>query len=296
MPTLQSLALKLMNTFRCRCLHLGQWLLTHLAYQLSHCQWPWLKNRLIVFFLSHWTPNLKEAQETNPFAYRSFNAFFTRALNPHARILQTEPSALLAPADGQLTQFHTIESGQLIQAKGHTYTVEALLGSTERAQAFQTGITSTIYLAPTDYHCVHMPLAGTLKSMTHIPGMFYSVNTDSAAEQPDLFAKNERLICHFDTPYGDLVLVMVGALLVSSIETTWHGLIRARGFGAIQHFTYEASQAPSFKQGDRMGWFHFGSTVITLFNPQQPVELNALNLPSTVQYGSVLTQIQSGQS
>ena len=294
MPVVQSIIMRSLHTMHqigLRCLQLS---LTQLAYALSHCTWPWLKNRLIIYFLSHWTPDLKEAQESNPFAYRSFNAFFTRPLAANARPQHHKPHALLAPADGTLTQLHLIEKGHLIQAKKHTYTVKALLGGHSKlSQQFQTGMSSTIYLAPTDYHRVHMPLDGTLKHMIHIPGSLYSVNTQQAESCPDLFAKNERLVCIFDTEHGAMAVVMVGALLVASIETVWHGLIRPVGFGKIQTMHYATNQAPTLKQGDLMGWFHFGSTVICLLNASaQPLIKKAL--PCSIQHGSILAHIEQG--
>ena len=268
--------------------------LTALAYQLSHCQWPWLKNRLIVFFLSHWTPDLQSAEKSDPFAYASFNAFFTRALQATARPIPQTSGNVLAPADGTLTQCHLIEDGQLIQAKGLTYTLKALLANEPALiQRFNTGLTSTTYLAPTDYHRVHMPLTGTLSSMTHVPGTLFSVNTDKAEICPNLFARNERLICIFETAHGPLAVIMVGALLVASIETVWGGLIRPAGFGKIITTHYPQQQAPTLKQGALMGWFHFGSTVITLLNAATTPNATLTQPgPHNIQYGIPIAQLK----
>ena len=219
----------------CRIQHIA----TKIAYILSHSEHLWIKDRLIAVFLSHYEPNLKEALESDPFKYKSFNAFFTRQLSSNARKQQYGKNNFLSAADGTLSQIGKIEAGQLIQAKNIKYNVNELLGSKQLGDIFQFGLYNTVYLAPYDYHRVHMPLQGTLRCMIHIPGMLYSVNEKAANNIPNLFTKNERVVCIFETAHGPMAIIMVGATLVGSIETTWHGLIKPVGIGKIKYYNYQ---------------------------------------------------------
>ncbi|HPM57243.1 MAG TPA: archaetidylserine decarboxylase, partial [Thermomonas sp.] len=173
--------------------------------------------------------DLSEAAESDPTAYPTFNAFFTRALKPGARVPDPDPRALLMPADGRISQCGDIVpdgsgDGRIFQAKGQSFTAAELLGDAEAARPFADGVYATVYLSPRDYHRVHMPWTGTLRETVHVPGRLFSVGTDAVASVPRLFARNERLVCHFDTDFGPMASVMVGALLVSGVETVWSGV------------------------------------------------------------------------
>ncbi len=237
----------------------------------SDCREPAVKNWMISRFVRRYGVDMREAIQEDPFAYESFNAFFTRALKPEVRPLDDEPSAVLCPADGAISQLGAIERGRIFQAKGHSYSVTELLGGdTERAAPFQGGEFATIYLSPKDYHRVHMPVAGTLREMVHIPGRLFSVNPLTARNVPNLFARNERVACLFDTEYGPMAVVLVGAMIVASIETVWAGLVTPHK-RAVKSTRYDAeARAPiHLEKGAEMGRFKLGSTAIVLFGPNQ---------------------------
>jgi phosphatidylserine decarboxylase len=242
-------------------------LVSRLARLLAGSREPWLKNRLISGFLRRYQVNMSEARQEDPLAYESFNALFTRALKPEARPLAAEPGAALCPADGGVSQIGTIARGRVLQAKGRDYGLNALLGGcAERAAPFLDGSFATIYLSPRDYHRVHMPAAGVLREMIYVPGRLYSVNPLTAGNVRELFARNERVICLFDTPdFGPMAVVLVGAMIVGSIETVWAGQVAppARRVTATRY----GGQAPALARGDEMGRFLLGSTVIALFGP-----------------------------
>ena len=247
----------------------GQYLIPHhplsrLLGQLTHCREPWLKNALIGTFSRMYGINLQEALGSHARDYGSFNDFFTRPLKPESRPMDKDPNNFLAPADGCLSQRGTVTDGQLIQAKGHSYSVEALLGGDpSRAAPFLGGQFLTIYLSPRDYHRLHMPMTGSLREMIYVPGRLFSVNAATTRTVPGLFARNERVIALFDTPKGALALVLVGALVVASIETVWHGVVTPPHRRKPEVFCYpEGSLALS--QGSEMGRFNMGSTIIVL--------------------------------
>lgn len=183
---------------------------------------PW-KDFLISRVVSRYRVDMAEAAQPDPSAYPSFNAFFTRALRPDARRVEGGDASIACPADGRISQIGRIEGGRILQAKGRTYTVAELLADPERATRFHDGAFATIYLSPRDYHRVHMPLAGTLVETVHVPGRLFSVAPGPVADIPGLFARNERLICHFEGSHGPFAVAMVGAMLVSGISTVWSG-------------------------------------------------------------------------
>jgi phosphatidylserine decarboxylase len=238
-----------------------QRLIGHIAHFFANNENVFLKNYLIKDFLSKYDVNMAEAEEENALAYPSFNAFFTRKLKQNARPLAT--SSVISPADGLLSQFGHINSGNLIQAKGHSFEANALLGD-PNDQRFNNGSFFTIYLAPKDYHCIHLPIAGNLTSMRYVPGRLFSVNLLTAQEIPQLFSRNERLVIYFDTPdYGKVAVVLVGAMIVGSIHTTWHGVVNPKhGTGDTKDWNY--SDATHYNRGDKIGHFCLGSTVIVL--------------------------------
>lgn len=281
-------AFKFVCRFYYQSLQLG---LTAIAHSLSHLERKWLKDKLLSLFLTHFSFNLSEAKQRDPFVYTSFNDFFTRKLAVGARYIDDKDNSFVSPADGKLTQLGFLHDGEIIQAKNKIYSTTDLLGCKKLGEHFLEGFFSTIYLAPYNYHCVHMPLDGVLKTMIHIPGRLDSVSIETAQKKEKLYAKNERVVAVFETEFGLMAVVLVGAMLVGSIETVWHGLIRPKGlFGKITTIDYEDNQVV-LKKGELMGWFHYGSTVITLIdnNTKNIIDLTA-NMQ--IQYGQKLANLR----
>jgi len=251
---------------------LPQYVLPHHALsgmmsKLTHCENKVWKNLFIKQVIRHYGVNMDEALEQDINAFKSFNHFFTRELKPGVRPLTPEGNAIAiaCPADGTVSQAGNITGGEIFQAKGKSYTATDLLGgSPERAEPFNNGVFTTIYLSPKDYHRLHMPLTGTLREMVHIPGRLFSVNTATTNSVPGLFARNERVAALFDTDAGPMALVLVGAIFVSSIETVWHGVVTPPSITSVQSWQYQ-DNAPILKIGEEMGRFNMGSTVIVLF-------------------------------
>ena len=238
-------------------------LLSAAARRLAYSTHPAVKQWLIDTVTRKFGVDLAEAAQPDPTAYPSFNAFFTRALKPGARVPDPDPAALLMPADGHVSQCGPIIDGRIFQAKGQGFTAGELLGSEADAAPFADGLFATVYLSPRDYHRVHMPWTGTLRETVHVPGRLFSVGTDAVASVPRLFARNERLVCHFDTEFGPMVQVMVGALLVSGVETMWSGEeIPAYG-DAITRKDYRG-RGIVLERFAEMARFNYGSTVIVL--------------------------------
>lgn len=238
-------------------------LLSSLARRLAYSRKRALKQWLIDTVTRKFGVDLSEAAQPDPTAYPSFNAFFTRALRPDARTPDPDPNALLMPADGRISQCGAIENGRIFQAKGQSFTAAELLGREADAAPFQNGVFATVYLSPRDYHRVHMPWTGTLRETVHVPGRLFSVGPDAVASVPRVFARNERLVCHFDTDFGPMVQVMVGALLVSGVETVWSGVeIPAYG-DAITRKDWRG-KGITLERFAEMARFNYGSTVITL--------------------------------
>ncbi|MDG4595666.1 MAG: archaetidylserine decarboxylase [Candidatus Contendobacter sp.] len=242
--------------------------LTRLIYRLARVRTPWFKDALIQHFARRFRVNLGEALEPNPRAYPDFNAFFTRALKPGARPVAPGDRVVCCPVDGAVSQIGFAEADTLLQAKGRRFSLTALLGGdAERARPFQGGAFATLYLSPRDYHRIHMPLAGRLREMAHIPGKLFSVSPLTARVVPELFARNERVAALFDTPAGPMALVLVGAVNVASIETVWAGAITPPLGKAIRDWSYppNGDDAVRLDKGAEMGRFNLGSTVILLF-------------------------------
>mgnify|MGYP001042886137 CR=1 FL=1 len=262
-------------------------LLSSLARRLAYSTNRSLKQWLIDTVTRRFGVDLSEAAEPDPTAYPSFNAFFTRALKPGARTPDPDPRALLMPADGHISQCGPIVDGRIFQAKGQSFTAAELLGSEADAAPFRDGSFATVYLSPRDYHRVHMPWTGTLRETVHVPGRLFSVGTDAVASVPRLFARNERLVCHFDTDFGPMVQVMVGALLVSGVETMWGGVeIPAYG-DAITRKDYRG-RGITLERFAEMARFNYGSTVIVLL-PKGAATLDpALHAESPVRLGERL--------
>lgn len=265
---------------------LPQHLISRAAGWLAQSKTPFIKNTFIKWFVQHYQVDMTQAQEENPLAYAHFNAFFTRSLKAGMRPICAGEEAIACPADGAVSQLGRIENGRIFQAKGQSYSVLELLGGdVSSANMFAAGEFATIYLSPRDYHRVHMPFSGKLISMTHVPGDLFSVNTVTAAEVPRLFARNERVVCHFQTTAGPMVVVLVGAMIVASIETTWAGLVTPLK-RRIRTTDYSPTRpAIALQKGEEMGRFLLGSTAIVLF-PKDTVRWEAeLGANSTVRMG-----------
>ncbi len=252
-------------------------LLSRLALYAASWRWrPW-KNWLIDLVVRRFDVNMAEATQPDPHAYPSFGAFFTRALKSGARIADPDPRALLMPADGRISQLGRIESGRIFQAKGQSYTAAELLGDADAAKPFDDGLFATVYLAPRDYHRVHMPWTGTLRETLHVPGRIFSVAPFAVQAIPRLFARNERLVCHFDTDFGPMCLVMVGAVLVSGVETVWSGIEIPKYASKIVRKDWRG-KGITIDRFAEMARFNYGSTVIVLL-PKDRVELDRSLVP-----------------
>jgi len=238
-------------------------LLSSLARKLAYSRNIAIKQWLIDTVTRKFGVDLSEAAEPDPQAYPSFNAFFTRALKPGVRVLDPDPRALLMPADGRISQCGAIKNGRIFQAKGQSFTAAELLGDDDAAAPFADGLFATVYLSPKDYHRVHMPWTGTLRETVHVPGRLFSVGPDAVRLVPRLFARNERLVCHFDTDFGPMAVVMVGALLVSGVETVWSGVEIPRYGDAVTVKDYRGSGI-TLERFAEMARFNYGSTVIVL--------------------------------
>lgn len=284
MSTLASLAT--------RCLGWLQHAATQVAFRASHSKQAWLRNTLLWCFLKGFPQvNYEEAEEPNPYAYPSFNDFFTRALRRDARTWKANKKHVLSPVDGFVSQIGHLQGNTLLQAKGHEYDVQTLLGGdTALAAPFVDGCFTTLYLAPFNYHRIHIPADGALTDMVYVPGLLHSVSQKTVARVPQLFARNERVVALFDTPLGRMAVVYVGATLVGSIETAWAGIVNrypARCKSGVTHHSY-TDKGPRYRQGDDIGCFHYGSTVILLFEKAAVTWHDALKPEAAVQWGQVI--------
>ncbi|OUS26775.1 phosphatidylserine decarboxylase [Gammaproteobacteria bacterium 45_16_T64] len=268
-----------------------QHLLSRMIGLVAESKIPAVKNTFIQRFIKLYGINMDEALESDPTAYECFNDFFTRALEDGARDITQE--GIASPADGAVSQIGEISNDLIFQAKGHHYRLDQLLGgSYEKAEPFKNGSFATIYLSPKDYHRVHMPFAGTLTEMTYVPGKLFSVNGMTASQVPSLFARNERVVCHFDTAVGPMVVVLVGAMIVASIETVWAGLVTPpKRKLLVKDYTEQGRQEIVLDRGAEMGRFKLGSTAIVLF-PEGKVKWDEqLNEGSPVRMGQNIATI-----
>ncbi|MBE0485561.1 archaetidylserine decarboxylase [Marinobacter sp.] len=245
---------------------------SHLAGRLADStRTPALKNRVINWFIGRYGVNMSEAAEQDPTVYPSFNAFFTRALKPGARTIAEGSDIFVSPVDGAISQLGQVSNDRVFQAKGQSFGLTELLGGDDAgAEPFRGGEFSTIYLSPKDYHRIHMPMAGKLREMIYVPGNLFSVNPVTAQNVPNLFARNERVVCIFDTDSGPMAMVLVGAMIVGSMETTWAGVI-APNPAKLTRWSYQGEEAIQFEKGQEMGRFRLGSTVV-LVMPKGAVE------------------------
>ena len=243
--------------------------ISRLVLQATRSRAPAFKNALIRLFVHGFKPDMSDEVETEPTAYASFNEFFTRALRPGTRPLDPDPLAIVSPVDGTVSEAGTLSSDRLLQAKGHEYSLRALLaGNAAWERSFAGGSFATIYLAPYNYHRIHMPLAGELRESFYVPGKLFSVNRTTARLVPGLFSRNERVFCGFDSGGMPWALILVGALNVGSMATVWHGDVTPRRYRRVTALpTRELLMPPTLDKGAEMGRFNMGSTVILLFPP-----------------------------
>jgi phosphatidylserine decarboxylase len=246
-----------------------QHLLSRLVGWIADSRIDWIKNTFIGNFVQRYQVDMREAVEENALAYENFNAFFTRALKEGTRPIDADSNSIVCPADGAISQLGPINGDAVFQAKGHYYSLEELLGGdAERAKPFLNGVFATVYLSPKDYHRVHMPFTGTLREMIHVPGDLFSVNTRTAATVPRLFARNERVVAIFDTEIGPMAVVLVGAMIVASIETVWAGIVApAKRQVRVTDYRNSARAPIVLEKGAELGRFRLGSTAIVCFGP-----------------------------
>lgn len=263
-------------------------LLTELAGSAARSRSGGMTTAAIRRFIARYGVNMAEAANPDPASYACFNDFFTRALRDGARPLAE--ADWICPVDGAISAFGPLVKDQVFQAKGHGYSTQALVGGdAAMAAPYQNGHFATLYLSPKDYHRIHMPCAGVLKRMVWVPGSLYSVNPATARALPGLFAKNERVVCEFDTAHGPFILVLVGATIVGSMATTWHGVVNPPRRPEVTSWTY-AEGEHRFTQGQEMGRFLLGSTVVMLW-PKQAMRFNPDWAPGRpIRLGEVMAQ------
>ena len=255
------------------------------------CRWrnSTFKNRFTRWFINHYGVDMSLADNPDPLGYPDFNSFFTRSLRPGIRPIAPDSDTLISPADGVISQVGPIEGGCLLQAKSRWYRVEDLLhGAPDGTDLFHGGDFATIYLSPRDYHRVHMPYDGELQKMSYVPGRLFSVNESTTCALPRLFTRNERIVANFDTSFGPMAIVMVGALLVGSLETVWEGLVTPPH--GRRHFTKTYPANNYLKRGEEMGRFNMGSTVIVLLPPGAITWLSTLTPGTRVQMGQKIAK------
>ncbi len=263
-------------------------LLNRFAGWMANMRHLKVKNYLIQDFVQKYQVNMEEALESNPLNYACFNEFFIRRLKPDARPIAT--TTVISPVDGSISEIGYLEDGRLIQAKGHSYSVAALLGGDQYAQAFHHGCFATLYLSPKDYHRVHMPMEGQLREMIYIPGSLFSVQPTTARVIPGLFAKNERVVALFSTQFGLMAMVLVGAAIVGSIGTVWEGDLK-RG-SKIKRFSYptDVEHTITLAKAMEMGYFKLGSTVVLLFSNREQMQwLEELRAGDPIKLGQALS-------
>jgi len=270
-----------------------QHLLTSVVHRATRSRSPTVKNALIGSFMRGFKPEMSDAVQPDPLAYASFNEFFTRALKPDARPFTRDPGTLISPVDGTIAQIGRIEGNQIVQAKGRHYSLEALLARpSDWTAQFRGGSFATLYLAPYNYHRIHMPLDGTLRAAWYVPGDLFSVNATTAAAVNRLFARNERVVCLFEDGPLTYALVLVGALFVGSMTTIWHGDITPRRPRRPLQLPVEGVKAALLaRQGEEMGRFNMGSTVVLVLPPGTTNWLPERKSMDTIRMGQPLARI-----
>ncbi|WP_295874266.1 archaetidylserine decarboxylase [uncultured Zhongshania sp.] len=272
---------------------LPQHLLSRLVGKLAETEIPWLKDLLIERFIKQYQVDMSEAADSDYRNYANFNAFFTRELKAGARPICDAEGDIACPADGAISQIGKITGGRIFQAKGQDYSLLALLGGDREMTAqFENGSFATVYLSPRDYHRVHMPLAGTLQSMSYIPGALFSVNTTTAENVQGLFARNERAVCLFDTEAGPMAVILVGAMIVAGIETVWDGQVAPPPKGIKTTDYRQAAREIHLEKGAEMGRFKLGSTAIVLFAKDRAEWLETFQATTATRLGETLGQLK----
>ena len=263
--------------------------LTQLAGWFAQQKWGAVTHFVIKIFAKKYNVDMSEAKKENFSDYESFNQFFIRELKDDARKINENPTALCLPADGRVSQIGHIDDDRLLQAKGHFFSLSDLLaGDEELVNTFKNGEFATIYLSPRDYHRVHMPCDATLRKMIYVPGDLFSVNPFLAEHVPNLFARNERVICVFDTAFGPMVQILVGATITASMSTVWAGVINPPRTGEVKVWTYQGDNAIQLTKGQEMGAFQLGSTVINLFPANSVTLAEHLEVDVPVRMGEIL--------
>ncbi|MBB6091560.1 phosphatidylserine decarboxylase [Povalibacter uvarum] len=269
-------------------------LLSRLIYHVMRAESPAVRKLIISSFLRGYDVNMAEAVQSDPFAYRSFNDFFTRALKPGARPIDPAPAAIVSPVDGTLSQRGGIHDGKILQAKGQHYTLAELLANdTEAVEAYRDGSFACIYLAPYNYHRIHMPFAGRALSTVYVPGDLFSVNAATARTVPRLFSRNERVICDFDTTIGRMAMILVGALFVGSMETVHCGEINPPPRPRKAAVRIDRGNGRDFARGEELGRFNMGSTVVLLFQRNRVRWDDAFTSQMKVQLGRPIARTSS---
>lgn len=267
--------------------------LSRMAGWLANTQINCIKSRFIRWFIQKYQVDMSIAENPDPDSYACFNDFFTRPLAEGQRPITPDNKAIACPADGCISQLGDIKHGQIFQAKGHEYRLLELVGGdADIAKLFNDGSFATVYLSPKDYHRVHMPLSGTLQSMIHVPGDLFSVNDTTASHVPRLFARNERVVALFETEAGPMAVIMVGAMIVASIETVWAGMVAPRK-RQVQRTDYQQTQLLSLDKGAEMGQFKLGSTAIVLFGKGVAQWASELEAGSPVRMGEAMGELQN---
>ena len=267
--------------------------LTQLAGWFAQQKWGAVTHFVIKVFAKKYNVDMSEAKKENFSDYESFNQFFIRELKDDARKINENPTALCLPADGRVSQIGHIDDERLLQAKGHFFSLSDLLaGDEELVNTFKNGEFATIYLSPRDYHRVHMPCDATLRKMIYVPGDLFSVNPFLAEHVPNLFARNERVICVFDTAFGPMVQILVGATITASMSTVWAGVINPPRTGEIKVWTYQGDNAIKLTKGQEMGAFQLGSTVINLFQANSVTLAEHLEVDVPVRMGKILATMK----
>lgn len=278
---------------------LPQHFLSRLVYHVTRSRSPSVKNALISNFMRGFKPDMADALQRDPLAYASFNEFFTRELQPGARPIDQD-NVLVSPVDGAISQVGRLDGSQLLQAKGHSYSLEMLLdddhAQTRWTPSFIGGSFATIYLAPFNYHRIHMPLDGTLRAAWYVPGQLFSVNAVTANSVPSLFARNERIVCIFEENAQLFALVLVGALFVGSMDTVWHGEVTPRSPRKHLDLPLDTSRAPlHLTKGQEMGRFNMGSTVILITPPGMIEWLPNVKAGDGVSVGQSLARLRGAR-
>ena len=261
---------------------LPQHLLSRLMFRFARIKTPWIKNTFTAWFVSNYGVNLSEAKFENIKEYKDFNDFFTRSLKSDSRPISN--SKLISPVDGEVSQSGRIEDSMILQAKGKQYSVSALLADNSKNNFFNSF--TTIYLSPKDYHRIHMPCNGILKTMKYVPGNLFSVNQSTVNKIDNVFARNERIVCIFDTDFGEIALIMVGAIFVGSMQTSWEGQITPPYTKSVKNYNYNNDHI-SILKGDELGRFNMGSTVILMLPNESPELL--LNQGQPLKMGQSIT-------